>query len=115
MVSTGYDSNQNACPNTQDKIFLLSHKDVTNINYGFLVNENAKNKARQKKATDYAQIQGGGNYWWLRSPENHGSRCAQLVSSNGQVEYTNDASERYSFCNVHVTAYGIVPALQIKL
>lgn len=102
-----YNSNQ---IDTEDKIFLLSYKDVFNTSAYF--NSSA---ARQKKSTDYAKSQGcyastdnsykGNCYWWLRSPHYYYSSYACHVGNGG-----GDARGY-----VNCTNYGVVPALTIRL
>ena len=102
-----YNSNQ---INTEDKIFLLSYKDVFNTSAYF--NSSA---ARQKKSTDYAKSQGcwtntdssyaGACCWWLRSPRSsYSDRAYSVVGGGGYFNYF-----------VFSTDYGVVPALWINL
>ena len=108
--STGFNKNDYACEDTQDKIFLLSCEEVTNADYGFSLSSVHDNTAGQKKTTDYAQAQGAytsgyrGN-WWLRSPIIAFSSVAYYVNSSGHRESTY----------VYSTSCGVVPALQIRL
>ncbi len=107
VASTGYSSNPYACENTEDKVFLLSYKELTT----YLTT----NASRMKKTTDYAQAQGaytstsssylGNGYWWLRSPGSSNSNYARHVYYGGF---------NYSFI-VYYTDRGVVPALQIQL
>ncbi len=95
-----YNSNQ---INTEDKIFLLSYKDVFSSYF-------SSNSARQKQSTDYAKSQGcytynGNCYWWLRSPDCDYSYYAFLVLYFGD----------YDYYYVYVTGRGVVPALTIRL
>lgn len=107
VASTGYSSNPYACENTEDKVFLLSYKELT----AYLTT----NAERMKKTTDYARSQGaytstsssylGNGYWWLRSPYGSGSYGARDVDDAGDV-YSDYVYNSYS---------GVVPALQIQL
>ena len=104
--------NQYACENTQDKIFLLSGKEVTNSDYGFDATT-SNNIARIKLTTDYAQAQGaftdtniGSGDWWLRSPNFSSSNSAR------RVNYYGNAVSNYL---VDLTYFGVVPALYIQL
>ena len=108
VASTGYSSNQYACEDTEDKVFLLSYKELTT----YLTT----NASRMKKTTDYAQAQGayiytsssylGYGYWWLRSPRNNYSEYARDVIAHGD----------FSCGIVDNTSFGgVVPALQIQL
>ena len=105
--STENNSNPNACSDTQDKIFLLSYKEVNSSNY---FPRSADDKARKKKITEYARSQGvkrdgGKGCWRLRSLSNENSVYAHCVNYWGGT-----------YCDeVHYTSVGVVPALQIKL
>ncbi len=99
-----YNSNQ---INTEDKIFLLSYKDVFKTSAYF--NSMA---AMQKKNTDYAKSQGcyartdsGHCGWWLRSPNYSSSNSAYFVFYVGGL----------SSNGVYNTSDGVVPALTIRL
>lgn len=94
------------CDNTCDKIFLLSMKEVTTIEYGFVGDDSTRIRA----ATDFAKAagvyfvagtNGTGFLWWLRSPSYEANR-ARSVSYNG-----NTATS----INVDVSYNGVVPAL----
>ena len=104
--STGYNDyklrevKKYICTNTNDKIFLLSQKEVT------------KFSARQRKPTEYAKATGiyvaseyEASNWWLRSPFYNYSNHERIVSYDGDVS-------NYSYvCN---TDFGVVPALSIS-
>ena len=105
VASTGYSTNQYACANTSDKVFLLSYAEATSATYGF-----STTTVRQLKPSAYAQSQGvytyGGNsYWWLRSPDDSGAYSVRHVRYGGDVYYYY----------VNGTNYGVVPALCISL
>jgi hypothetical protein len=114
-ATTASSTNQYACENTQDKVFLLSYQDVINSNYGFLSSDSMDDISRKKKTTDYAQSQGaytnttadyeGNGWWWLRSPDDGDTVFARGVYYDGYV--------RHSY--VYITNRGVVPALQIRL
>ncbi len=106
VSSTGYSSNNYACGNTNDKIFLLSYQEA-NTYFG-------SNSARQKKSTDYAKSQGlwtntdsylGNGYWWLRSPNYFYSYPSRRVDRDGS----------FDSIGVNYTMVGVVPALVIRL
>ena len=106
VASTGYSSNSYACEDTEDKVFLLSYKELTT----YLTT----NVSRTKRTTDYAQSQGaytstflGNGYWWLRSPgsSDYFSYYARAVDYDGIILSNS----------VDITSYGVVPALQIQL
>lgn len=108
VASTGYSSNQYACADTNDKVFLLSYKEATTYI--------TSSTARQMKSTDYAKSQGcwqstdssykGNCLWWLRSPYYDGSSYARYVSNGGDIGNYN---------LVYHTSNGVVPALWIRL
>ncbi len=106
--STGDTSNQFACNDTQDYVYLLSYKEVKDNNLGFDIPE-IEISRRSLQTTNYAQSQGVWVYpysnaskgdWLLRSPRNFMSM--RIVSYSGNVTTS-------SACP------GIVPAVQIQL
>ena len=114
VYSTGYSSNPYACEDTEDKIFLLSYREVTNSAYGFATSS-THDTARRMLTSDYARAIGvwmstsesyyGNGYWWLRSPSSNNSDYARGVLSGGDADYDDSVG----FSN------GVVPALQIWL
>ncbi len=76
--STRHNPNSYTCNDTNDKVFLLSYKDIINTEYGFEENDTVYSGARRRKGTDYAKCQGitvgkaipgiGFTGWILRSP-----------------------------------------------
>ena len=114
-ATTASSTNQYACENTQDKVFLLSYQDVISSNYGFLSSDSMDDISRKKKTTDYAQSQGaytnttadyeGNGWWWLRSPDDGDTVFARGVYYDGYVLHSY----------VYITNRGVVPALQIRL
>lgn len=112
VASTGDSSNPYACEDTEDKVFLLSYKELTT----YLTTT----ASRMKKTTDYAKSQGactstsssylGNGYWWLRSPINYFSNYARYVYYDGNVNYSY-----YYYDYVYSTSRGVVPTLQIQL
>ena len=116
VASTGYSGNPYACENTEDKIFLLSYKEVTNSAYGFHASFAGCDTARRMETSDYSRATGasmstssydyGNCPWWLRSAYGHGSRNARGVSSDGSTGY---------YYSVSFENFGVVPALWIRL
>ena len=108
VSSTGYSSNQYACSNTNDNVFLLSYKEVT----GYLTSSSE----RQMKSSDYAKSQGcyqstdssykGNCWWWLRSPSYSNSIYARYVYFGGYFD---------NYYDVDFTIFGVLPALVIRL
>jgi hypothetical protein len=117
VYSTGYSSNSYACENTNDKLFLLSYRDVTNSDYGFSSSYSTYDTARRMETTDYTRAAGvymytdssyyGNGSWWLRSPGYYNSSGARYVDDYGFAG--ND------FYRVNYADYGAVPALWIRL
>ncbi len=108
VASTAYSTNEYACANTEDKVFLPSYAEVT-------TNEFLDSfKKREKKTTDYAKSQGcfistgheGNGYYWLRSPYNDDSSRACFVHSDGDADYN---------LVTRVTDVGVAPAMVIDL
>lgn len=94
--STGITDNHYACEDTQDKVYLLSDKDVNNKEYGF---------------PDYASriaydADGNPHDYWLRSPGLNGGHDALYVS----VRYDGDVSS-----SDVSNSDGVRPALTRKL
>lgn len=117
VKSTGYKSNEFACENTFDKIFLMSHADISKSQYGFNVYF-CEDKNRHRKASDFARATGayfsteGGlyanSYWWLRSPgDNRSHGRVRVVFPDGVTDYS------YYYPNSDYG--GVVPALWVKL
>lgn len=104
-----------ACPNTNDKIFLLSEQEVTNTSYGFNKDWTVSDEARPFESTDYAKAQGcyastnsnysGNCYFWLRSPH----------FEKGVVMYIDEDGNSIYHCSVNCTRLGVLPALWIEL
>lgn len=78
---------------TTDKIFLLSHKDVVNSDYGFSMNPSSHDNARAAETTAYARANNAylystdagmenNGWWWLRSP-GHALYDAAYVNGYG--------------------------------
>ena len=115
VYSTGYDLNPYACENTNDKVFLLSYREVTNSAYGFSSDEES-DTARHMQTSDYSRATGvwmstnseyyGNSSWWLRSPYCSSSSRARAVYGDGDVLYSD---------YVDGMDNGVVPALQIHL
>ncbi len=93
------------CPDTNDKVFLLSYNDATNSNYGFK-NFEKKDSSRIKTQTAYAKAQGaqkGYDCWWIRNP--FFAERAEYISDGGL--YNNQP--------VYFTRGGVVPALHLAI
>ncbi len=102
------------CENTEDKIFLLSEKEVSTSSYGFVSNDiDGYGSTRVKVATDYAKAnyvyqsktRGYGGNWWIRSPHRDLSYAACSLNY-----YGGDSGDGVTVKNI-----GVVPALTISL
>lgn len=114
-------TNDYACDDTEDYVFLLSTREVTTDNnggaYWFDIKRDAIGIFSEcKQNTDYAKCQGaytiadgtyeGNGPWWLRSPMYDFSNDARFVNFDGYVDGSG---------SVDYTSGGIVPALKIRL
>ena len=105
------------CKDTDDKIFLLSLRDITTTAYGFNKDVLAKDPARNLLATDFAKFRGAPmdiyeeKYvtWYTRSPT-IGS------GNNGYSTFVLDRHAKGSMGSIQLTPDGgVVPALWITL
>ncbi len=72
-AGTLYYNNRALCENTKDKVFLLSGKEVSTVEYGF-PKADKNGSTRIRNLTGYAKSNfkdwnGMNYYWWLRTPE----------------------------------------------
>ena len=105
--STGDVPNYSACPNTDDKVFLISVKEATSVALGFDAAPFSC-AARVRQPTDYAKERGAFSHWLLRSPDG-GGYCSivKKVDAGGCISVYR-VKGGYD-------GYGIVPALRIRL
>ena len=105
------------CKNTDDKIFLLSLRDITTTAYGFNKDVLAKDSARNLQATDFAKLHGAPmntndkKYvtWYTRSP-------APANGNQGYATFVLDRHAKGAIDSVDlVPDGGVVPALWIAL
>ena len=104
-----------ACENTNDKIFLLSQKEVTTNNYGFPVYD-AITPTRLRVATDFAVAHGAVrnsttvcSQWWLRSP-----RAVDVADTKGELVRVVYSDGRAAYNSANNSTYMcVVPALCI--
>ncbi len=106
LESTGYDDNKYICENTDDKVFLLSIKEVdTYFDDAFskksIVTPYAENKNLCMDANMDANRNG---WWWVRSPGSDDSHSGHGVSWSGHIG-DGDVEHRS----------GVRPACWIKL
>lgn len=105
------------CKNTDDKIFLLSLRDITTTAYGFNKDVLAKDPARNLQATDFAKLHGAPmntndkKYvtWYTRSP-------APANGNQGYATFVLDRHAKGAIDSIDLTPDGgVVPALWITL
>lgn len=115
--TTKSSSNQYACENTNDKVFLPSYKDYINSSYGFSTSTGSTN-TRYCRTTDWARARGSyyytssgsfqyNGYYWTRSPSSDYSGYSWGVLSDGDVYF--------DFGGVSHTNYSVRPAITITL
>ena len=92
--STGDSSNPYACEDTQDKVYLLSYKDICNEDYGFMDDASRIAYDAYGNACDY----------WLRSPLYYDDLYARHVYDDG-----------YVYNGYVLNSNGVRPALTRKL
>ena len=105
------------CKDTDDKIFLLSLRDITTTAYGFNKDVKAEDPARNLQATDFAKLHGAPmntndkKYvtWYTRSP-------APANGNQGYATFVLDRHAKGAIDSVDLTPDGgVVPALWITL
>lgn len=113
-ATTENTSNDHACANTEDKVFLPSYQDYINSDYGFSTSTNSTD-TRCCRTTDWARARGAyyytssGSYqyngdYWTRSPNFHDTR-AWLVKGDGGLN------------GYYIVTYAssVRPALSVKI
>ena len=105
------------CKDTDDKIFLLSLRDITTAAYGFNKDVLAEDPARNLQATDFAKLHGAPmntndkKYvtWYTRSP-------APANGNQGYATFVLDRHAKGAIDSIDLTPDGgVVPALWITL
>lgn len=105
------------CKDTDDKIFLLSLRDVTTTAYGFNKDVLAEDSARNLQATDFAKLHGAPmntndkKYvtWYTRSP-------SPANGNQGYATFVLDRHAKGAIDSIDLTPDGgVVPALWITL
>ena len=114
-ASTGSTTNQYACNDTEDKVFLPSYSDYNNTSYGF-ANTMGSTATRRCKTTDYARSLGAicslksgtlyNAYYWTRSPTS-GYKSQVIYYDSDGCEQFNEGVNRTYRC--------VRPAMTIKL
>ena len=109
-VDNADDSIEFACRDTQDKVFLLSQKEVTMIEYGY-ADENVDDQARLHEMTDYAQSKGGCfDYWWLRTPAYN----PYFEPHESSAYYVCEGRAPHDEQVVYQGGFGVVPAICLE-
>lgn len=103
-----------ACEDTNDKVFLLSYTEVTNMEYGFSSYDFGRQPERQMLPSDYCVATGAWmgindygyapGFWWQRSPS-YNTGCPIYVTSDGSA---------FHYAPAHMENGGIVPVLWIQ-
>lgn len=123
MASTLDSSNLYICEDTDDKVFILSKKELSTTDYGFKSSIHASDSAREKITTDYARAnyaltmlsdsdKVNNGWWWTRSPRYNKNTSDINVHINGALYYSS--GNPVSGTSEHKDG-GVVPALWIKL
>ena len=112
--SSDEDITKFVCNDTNDKIYLLSIKDLRNTNYGFIDDFNPTS-LRRAIVTDYARATGnyistgvssyGRGIWWARTPHN----------SSGRIRTINTLGNLINDEVATATSNGVRPAITITL
>ena len=107
----GFDpaSNDHACEDTEDRLFLISLQDITNDAYGFKGFRD-EDELRMKGTTDYARCQGISSdpltVWWTRSPSGE--------KNYGGVYVVTTSGTPNNLYGVESVSAGVVPMLWIR-
>ncbi len=109
--TTNDSSNQYACHDTEDKVFLPSYKDYINSEYGFSTSTDVSG-TRVCRATDWMRAMGGydkaHNCWyWTRSPSSSDANRAWFVDDDGHL-FSN-------FAEIEDNFIGVRPAITIRI
>ena len=89
-ATTRYSTNNYACENTKDKVYLPSFKDLVNADYGFPTNEYSCSE-RLGSPTDYAKANNcransnDNAEYWTRSPVNHNGSSVSYIYHDGSA------------------------------
>ncbi len=113
-----YGSNEFACEDTEDKVFLPSFMDYINASYGFsLYTYDRSQFARARKTTDWARA-GGATYSTDERRYFKGPYCTRSPAKNGPDTYgvtgITDYGEPDNYCSADYI-YGVRPALRIHI
>lgn len=128
-LKTGSKDASRYCADTGDRVFLLGFDEVydgslgfSEKNYGSAVNKNkiGDGNLRARTATDYARANGlsvsyGKCSWWLRSPQTDYT-FDLAKDEEGSQAWVIDTIDNDTYARMaDSAAYGIVPAITLKL
>jgi len=109
---TGPSAYTRTCPDTKDKVFLLSVREITNPDYGFNDYADGSDNKRKRYRTNYAEAgkvytKNGFAHYMLRTPNTGDNKTKfRYVIDDGTAKSVEAASK---------TDKGIVPAIWISL
>ncbi len=119
LDSTGDASNPYICNDTNDKVYLLSKKDITNTDYGFnsYISTSTGDMSKCKYMSDYAIASGCcviGNKildynfgpFWLRTPGTRASYSPLYIVSDGSLATISGVNCEY---------VGVAPAITVTI
>ncbi len=107
------DTTLNLGADTQDKLFVLSYKQITDSKYGFNADLDYKDPNRVMNATDYCFAKGSSSeknavWQWTRSPRNNAGNLSYIMQVYPQG---NLSKETYTYDR----GISVVPVMNIKL
>jgi hypothetical protein len=112
-----YEPNPYSCENTNDKMFMLSSKEIQTKAYGFR-EDGGNDPARRFNSTDYAKAQGSSTYYLLRTPNAYDivAGCVGHVTPEGNTRSVNSPDQYIkSYAVPTKTTYGTLPAMWVTL
>ena len=121
LESTCYETNENICENTEDKIFLLSVREIAKYFFDGDHLTFMKSDALMRKVTKYAYSQGVYACTWMESYMDYGTWMLRTPDNEINygvitVEFDNVGDEGwYRGYSAGMISNGIVPALWISL
>ena len=120
-----YSNSQNApgenkyaaqCKDTDDKIFLLSLRDITTTKYGFNKEVRAEDPARNLTATDFAKFRGAPMDIYDKTYVTWFTRSPTLGGNSGYATFVLDGHAKGALRSIDLEPDGgVVPALWITL
>lgn len=100
---------------TYDKVYLLSHDEVMNNEYGYNFITTEEDENRMLKGTDYALSQGlsvydnGYSRWWLRTPRAATLFGVYVITEDGRTAKFQDNTP------TDLSHYGVTPVITINV